>query len=412
MKEKPFPIEFLLLFIGGFELLVNWQQAAILNFISFFALVFLYLWFDQQLRGRISPQKKVKYERDQKIIFFLLIGLVLSLTMVESIFDRSRNTELSIHDGAMQMEAALNFLWRGKNPYAADYRATEFAKAADDIYTTQGVVIPNPAINYLIYLPANLLIGAPFYFLFRAITGFYDQRIIGLLSFVITLFIIDNLLTEEKMKRILTAALLFNPLFLWFFLDGRDDIVVLTWLLLTVLFLKKEKILASAAALGLACATKQTAWLFVPFYYAYLYFKGKDWRLVIKKTWLFPVVFLLIILPFLIWNPKAFYEAIIAYPLGITKNSYPINGFGAAVLLYKMGFARSVTDSLPIWKLQVPIVLFTGYLLLKRQKEQNSLANLVYHYAIFLFVFWFFSRFFHDNYVGFVSQLFLISYFL
>jgi len=40
------------------------------------------------------------------------------------------------------------------------------------------------------------------------------------------------------------------------------------------------------------------------------------------------------------------------------------------------------------------------------------LAYSILDYAVLIFVYWFFSRFFHDNYVGFVSQLFIIAYFL
>jgi len=393
-------------------LLMNWRQSAILNFIVFFGLEFLYLWFDNQLQGKINPKKKAKYQKHQKVLFYLLIGFLLTITMVDNIFIRSKNAEISIHDGAMQVETALNFLWRGKNPYAEDYGQTQFGQLATNIFTTQGVVLPNPAINHFIYLPANLIISAPFYFLFKAVSGFYDQRIIYLLAFVVCLFTIDSLFTEESKKRILTAALLFNPLFLWFFIDGRDDIFVLTWLLLTLLYLKKEKFLTSGAMLAIACTTKQTAWFFVPFYYAYLYFRNKDWQTVIRKTWLFPALFVLIVTPFIIWNPKAFFEAVMAYPLGMSKTSYPINGFGVSVLLYKMGFANSLTDALPMWILQIPIVSFVGYHLLKRQKRENSLSRIVFNYAVVLLVFWFFSRFFHDNYVGYLSQLFLIAYFL
>ena len=125
-----------------------------------------------------------------------------------------------------------------------------------------------------------------------------------------------------------------------------------------------------------------------------------------------PVLFILIIMPFVVWDPLAFFQDIYAYPAGTLSTSFPINGYGWSVVLYELGLVKNITDYVPLWLVQIPITIALYYFLIKNQRRRNSLAYSILDYAVLIFVYWFFSRFFHDNYVGFVSQLFIIAYFL
>jgi hypothetical protein len=414
-------LDFIIIFICGFLFLMNWDQTAILNFVIFFCLCLGYFLLDQKIFGA-NEETIEKFYRRKKFLLFIIIGFVLAVTIIMHIAWRAENHDLPIHDNVQQMEPAVEFLLQGKNPYAENYFKTELAKSAY-IMTTQGQVFLNPALYHMIKLPFHILASVPVHFLAKAFFNFYDERMAYLILFILSLFALFSLPNDRRHKFALTAFYVFNPLFLPFFVSGRDDVFVLSWLIFTFYFLKKDKILLSSLMLALACGAKHSAWFLVPFYYAYLYFRVIPRSLprqsalkvilqLLKRTYLLPVIFLLIMLPFILWNPVAFYQDTYAYPAGTLTTSYPINGYGLSVLFYKMGLVKNLTDYLPMWVIQIPITLLLFYLFIKKQIQDNNLARMIGNYAILILVYWLFSRFFHDNYVGFVSQLLLIAYFL
>ncbi len=85
---------------------------------------------------------------------------------------------------------------------------------------------------------------------------------------------------------------------------GNIDVLCFLFLLLT--WLLTERRWASAICLGLACATKQTAWFFVPFYLI-LIWKESIWIEALKRLLIAGGVALLINLPFLVWNAHAWF---------------------------------------------------------------------------------------------------------
>jgi len=439
--KRIFSLDFIIIFIFGFLFLMNWDQSAIFNFIIFFVLCLAYFWLDQKINYASDAITEDKLYRWKKILLFSIIGFVLSVTLVMHIVWRAADPSLPVHDNVQQMEPAVEFLLQGKNPYVENYFQTELAKSAY-IITTQGEVFLNPALYHVIKLPFHILASVPVHLLAKTVFNFYDERLTYLIVFILSLFALFALPAERRHKFALVAFYAFNPLFLSFLVSGRDDVFVLSWLIFTFYFLKKDKILLSSLMLALACTAKHSAWFLVPFYYAYLATRlrsdglSADWRIALsyggqvlnlwekikqilknilflfKKTWLLPAIFLVLMLPFIIWNPLAFYQDTYAYPAGTLVTSYPINGYGLSVLFYKLGLVKNLTDYLPMWVIQIPITLLLFYLFIKKQIQDNSLARMIGGYAILILVYWLFSRFFHDNYVGFVSQLLLISYFL
>ena len=428
--KKTLSLDFIIIFIFGFLFLMSWDHAAIFNFIVFFGLCLGYLWLDKKIIEITTEVHTEQFWRYKTILFFSIIGFLLCVTLVPNILLRHEDPNLPIHDNVQQMEPAIEFLLHGKNPYTENYFGTELEKSAY-IFTTQGKVLLNPALFHVIKLPFHILFSVPFQVVASQVFGFYDERMTYLFLFIISILVLFSLPIDKKNKFPLTAFFVLNPLFLPFFISGRDDVFVLTWIILTIWLLKKNKILLSSLTLALACSSKHSAWFLVPFYYAYVFSclqlnasaisskvsqKIKSiisslWIL-FQKTWLLPVVFLLIIVPFIVWDPVAFYQDIYAYPAGTLITSYPINGYGVSVLFYKLGIVEEITDYVPLWVLQIPLTLILFYLLIKKQLKQNSLSRLVFGYAVLILVYWLFARFFHDNYVGFTSQLFLIAYFL
>lgn len=92
-------------------------------------------------------------------------------------------------------------------------------------------------------------------------------------------------------------------------------LVVLAWFL-------RERRWSSALILGLALATKQTAWFFVPFY-AILLFRQHGFKETVYRLTIATGIFVACNLPFILWNPQAWVAGILApldplmFPMGV-----------------------------------------------------------------------------------------------
>jgi hypothetical protein len=416
--KKIVSLDFIIIFTFGFLFLLNWDRSNVFNFIFFFILLGVYLYIDKILNKDSSSDRKKQLVRYKTLLFFTIIFYLLTMTLIAHIGERIEKPGLPVHDNIQQVEPAIGFLLDGKNPYEEDYFGTELEKSTY-IRTTKGDILLNPSLFHCISLPWQFAISAPFYWFFNNVFNFYDQRIMYLIVFILSLFALFSLPKKRENKFILVALYALNPLFISYFVSGRSDVFVLSFLIFTIYFLSKKKFLLSGTMLALACTSKHSALFLVPFYYMYLFFKmkvGLGWKHKIKDmirlTWIVPVLFLIIIVPFLLWNATAFLEDVYLYPAGKIATSYPINGFGVANWMYELGLIENYTDYVPLWIIQIPLAIIMLIFMFFAQRKDNTLSRMIFNFASLIFVYWIFSRFFHDNYVGFVSQLFLIAYFL
>jgi hypothetical protein len=353
-----------------------------------------------------------------------LIRLVLILVMVtfacvvptaRYIFTRlqadSGNADLleaysHIHDGAIQTEDALGYLRRGKNPYSESYEDSLLV-----LHELPEIAV-NPAIDHYVYLPGILFLSLPSHALSTTLLGFYDQRIIYLIMYLATVLMVPMLAKSPERKLSLTAAVGLNPLLVDPVIFGMNDVVILMSFLMAAILLIKERPLLSALAFGLGCASKQTAWLSIPFYLALLV--GKPF----KRNWLYqawkPLGILLLVMvfvlgPFVAWDARAFIDDVFSYPAGTATLSFPIRGYSLAAMLLGLGIISSPFDQFPFWILQlvfgIPLLLF----LLKYQLAKNDGARMFVCAGLFLFGIGFLSRFFQYNYVGLVTTLITIG---
>ena len=54
----------------------------------------------------------------------------------------------------------------------------------------------------------------------------------------------------------------------------------------------------------------------------------------------------------------------------------------------------------------LPVLLW----FLRRQQQQNTLANACWHYGLFLLIFFFASRFLNENYLGYILAFLALGY--
>ncbi len=340
------------------------------------------------------------------IVLWLIIVIVIGSAFFSAIVVRHKTAPVyMIHDIILQQEAAIRFFLDGKNPYAVTYFGTPLEQwnysAAEE----------NPALYHFVMQPFYLLFALPFYAVSNSLWGFFDGRM-PLLFLFFMLLVFADILTKDKDKKLLFLTMLtFNPSILGYTLEGRSDIFMFAFLFVGLFFLHRKKYLFSGIPMGLAFAVKQSAWPILPFYFAFIYFKNKNILKTLRDLAPFVITFLAIIFPFLLWNQKAFLDSTVLYLSGATFRSYPISGYGLGMLLNQMGVIKDLHQYYPfiLWQAIVGIPLAAG--LIFYLKKSPSVSRLILTYGVFLFIFWYLSRYFNNSHLGYLSLVFIAAYF-
>lgn len=356
------------------------------------------------------------------LVKFTLVALIVAFTtlipMIGGINLRLRTegttnafiTTASMHDGALQTEEALKLFLAGKNPYSADYSNTLVALYPFNIADR------NPALTHYVYLPLNFLLAIPFYSAFESILGWYDQRLLFALGFLLVLFLVPLQARNKETRLLLWISLGLNPLITGMavagIVDGGNDYLVLSLIMLTAFLLQRGKRNLSAVPLALASGIKHSTWFFLPFYFAILLGEqpgSKSLREAVRPIAIFVGIVAATILPFFLWDPGAFLEDTVYYISGSSATPYPIDGLSFSNILLVAGLIPSRTAYFPFWILEL---LFGGSVLLvflKKQLQNNTLPQAWLGYSLFLGTTAFFSRFLNPNYLGYILALFALG---
>lgn len=365
-----------------------------------FLILLLYLILDLlKINGKV-------YFKFKDILLWMTIVIVVGSSAASNIIVRHQTSPVyGVHDIILQQEAAIRFLIHGKNPYAVTYFGTPLEQFN---YSDKEV---NPALYHFVMQPFYLLFALPFYFISNHTIGYFDGRIPLLFLFFSILLISSYLVKDRQKKQLFLILLTFNPATLHYLIEGRSDVFMYAFFFLGLYLLHFKKYLLAAVPMALAFAVKQSVWPFAPFYVVFLYFKTRSVRQVIKSLVPFIIVFSVITLPFFLWNQKAFIDSTVNYLSGKTAHSYPISGYGFGRVLNELGVIKDLKAYYPFQIWQIIIGLPVLIILLKFLKESPKINRLILVYTIFLFVYWYFSRYFHNSHLGFLSMLFITSYF-
>lgn len=404
LSMKRIPLESIFLIVFGFLFLRQKQSVDPLIFVVFIILCIAYI-----LIG-IGAMRFSDREKAQVFLLSVTIIFLIAVSLLPEISDRASGKSWIMHDNALQIEAAAEFLIEGKNPYVENYYETPM-KRWDKIVTSHGEVSDNYALIHCVKLPWHILSAVPFKLFFEKTINFYDQRMLYVFLYIFSLFLVYSLPSNYSDKRFFLVFYGLNPLFALQVVIGVGDVFVLTWVLLFIYLLKADKIMWAGFVLGVACASKHSAWFLVPFYILHLWLRYKELRTTILHSWPISIVPLALFTPFIIWDPVAFWQDIYQYPAGTLSTSYPINGFGFSMFLYSRGFIETIHSPYAAWMFQLPIGIGLFFYLYQWQKQRNTVSQMVLNSALFLFVFWFFSRFFNLNYLGYLLIIFMAAYF-
>lgn len=350
-----------------------------------------------------------------------LVGIVvmaLFLPTVKLILLRDQSGPASYtHDGGViQTEATIEFLLAGKNPYVEDYVDTPMAEWGFNEFRT--------ALYHYPYLPWTFVFSAPFYLIGQSL-GHYDQRWLYLALMAIALMLAPRLANTARAKLALVATLALNPVMNLDITFGQNDVYVFCWILFSLVAWQiwrthqiagtggRRWLWLSTIFFGLACASKPTAWFFAPFYGLLLLFDQSGQRLtwnvllqavrtLLMRVWPALLTFFLIVGPYIIWNPMAFYDDVWRWSNGQGETGYQIWGWGASNFVMALGWVNSRFEQWPFLILQAILALPLLLWFLWRQWRGNSLSLACWHYAIFLFAFFYASRFLNENYLGYI----------
>ncbi len=331
------------------------------------------------------------------------------------------------HDGGViQTEATIRFLLEGKNPYTEDYTDTPMAEWGFNAYRT--------ALYHYPYLPWTFLFSAPAYLLGQAM-GFYDQRLVYLLLFVLMLWMARSLAAARQAGLALVAALALNPIMALDVIFGQNDVFVLAWLVFALAAWEhwrrarahgtesRWSLVLSTVCFGLACASKPTAWFMAPFYGLLLAYDdprlaadgGRGlWRAtpqILKRALPALATFLLILLPYALWDGWSLYDDVWRWSSGQGPTGYQIWGWGASNFVLAGGLVADRLGQWPFWLLQIALATPILVWFIARQLRANTLSNACWHYGLFLFVFFYGSRFLNENYLGYILAMLAIGIF-
>jgi len=400
------------------ELLHDWlvdPYSLLLIAIAFGALT-VYAILDV-LRERFN---EVKVQRAKSALIWLII---LSTVVVQSVLlillRQATGPASYTHDGGViQTEEALKYILAGKNPYVEDYVDTPMAEWGLDYKT---------ALYHYPYLPWTFLFSAPFYLVSQATLGWYDQRFVYLFLFVITLLLAPGLAQKWTDKLGLVMVLGLNPIMGVDVIFGQNDSFVLFWIVLALWLWQRSRekgeargwgVLLSGVSFGLACASKPTAWFLAPFYFVYL-LSGEDISLgnlrglaisLLRRVIPLLVTLFVLVLPFAVWNWSALVDDVWGWASGTAEIPYQIRGWGFANWVLALGLVESRLDYFPFWIPELltclPLLLF----LIWKQIRTNTLGAMLYGYSALMLVFFYFSRFFNENYLGFILAFVAMAY--
>ena len=349
--------------------------------------------------------ENVVFKFKQIILWLLIFGVIGSAIFSAIVVRHKTHPVYMIHDIIIQQEAAVRFLLHGRNPYATTYFDTPLREWN---YSDKDV---NPALYHFVMEPFYLLFAIPFYFASNRLFGFFDGRMPLFFLFFAMLFLAGKLIKDKSKKLLFIILLAFNPAMLGYTLEGRSDIFMFSFLFLGFYFLYIKKYFLAGFPIALAFAVKQSAWPLLPFYFAFIYFKNKNLSKTLRDLSSFVVTLALIVLPFFLWDPKAFLDSTLFYLSGNTLHGYPISGYGLGMFFVQLGIIKDVNQYYPfqIWQFTLGIPL--AIILIKNLKQNLDVSRLILIYGIFLFIFWYLSRYLNNSHLGYLSIVFIVAYF-
>jgi len=398
--------------IGGllsqhaWDLMRNWltDPISLLLITLTFTLLGIYLLVDA-FRARLSQRTAFGLK------LILVLGIVTTTVVAQSsylvLMRHATGPAAFAHDGGViQTEEAVNMFLQGRNPYTEDYLDTPVAEWGLEQRT---------ALYHYPYLPWTFVASAPAKVVFDRWLGWYDQRFLYLALFALTMVLLPQLAATYGDALLLTMIVGLNPIMGSDIIFGMNDSFVLPWLVLGIWLLQRRRCLGASLMMGLAWASKSTSWFLLPFYVLYLARGARGLPAILhqaaRRLWPAAAVFLLLVLPFAVWDAPSLVDDIWAWSAGTSTTPYQIRGWGLSNLVLALGLVPDRQAYFPFWIAQLLVCLPLLLAALRWQAQRNTLGRMLYGFAVLFGAYSFFSRFFNENYAGFLLALLALAAF-
>lgn len=345
--------------------------------------------------------KSLRLNLKATVLFLLVFLLVIFPTFLTM---KARwggpHHELAHDGGTIQVEEAVKMILRGQNPYKETYHGTP-------LENWRGFM--NLAVFHYPYFPFSFLASIPFYGLGRLLWGGFDQRVIYIFYHMGSLAIAWFLFRKESSRLAAAAWIGLNPFIARYFPLGVNDTGPVFWILCGLLLLRRNYLVLAFTCFALACGVKQFALFLIPFLFI-MYFRiwgnPLDARERYMKTFgVWAITLGIVVLPFFLWSPVNFIEDVFLYSSGGLKTSYPIQGFHGFGFATFLLYFRLIPDGnvyFPFWILQFMFLIPAVILLSRRIWRKPRLDTALHGFWITLFIFMYFSRYLHGNFLGFI----------
>lgn len=314
------------------------------------------------------------------------------------------------HDSVVQFEEAIRMVRQKKNPYKEEFTDTALVRWKD--------WDQNPALHHFVYPPLLLYVSVPVEVVARKVLWkmpstveslgprFYDQRIVILAFFAGLLALVWHYLKDHPHRVGITALFVLNPWVGPFVVEGRNDVAMLFWVAAAWMAYETDQRRYGHLLLGMAIATKTLLLPMIPFV---VMAHRRDWKLCVPFL-LAPLLFTC--MPFLITDPASFLDDLVGAPSGLGTHPFHIRGpggLGFANLVLALGWAKSPEAYFPFSFFQAlayaPCLIW-GFRSLKKDPGNGNVF--LWSAAAILGVL-FFGRFIHDNYIGALLSMAVIS---
>lgn len=309
------------------------------------------------------------------------------------------------HDEVLLTESALSGITHGVDPYAMDFHNTIVERWVGHAGMSGYLNGEYPNWSHYVYFPGLLAVSLPPYVVLHGLFGWYDQRLVYLITLIILMIAFSRALRRSPVRDALLIAFFLNPFFSTMFI-GFNDIVAITALVLTALSFRRKKPYTSAVLFGFSLVSKQIMVLSIPFFLFLLVKSAKASRrspFIVLAT--AGTTAAAIIAPFFLWSPNAFIDDTVKF----FQNAYPIAGEGFSKLLLLAG-AVQPDSSYPFLALQLAFTVPVVVLLFRWLQRAWSPRRAMFATVLALLPMEFFSRYFQPSHAATLILLALAGF--
>jgi Glycosyltransferase family 87 len=297
------------------------------------------------------------------------------------------------NDSTYQVELAGDLLLDGDNPYGHDYRRSGLER----FYTFDGDVSERVrerevALEHYAYFPGTVITSAAWRLLPAPLD---DYRVFILLCTLGSFFAALAFRAPLAWRLAIGAAVVANPIAVrsaWF---GQNDAPSLLLTVLAFALVTRGRYAWAAASIAGAVLLKQFALVAVPFMAIMIVTRGAGREQLRHAAIAFGGVLAAGVLPFLVWDPVAFYEDTVKYGAG----TYRIVGYGLSAILVRLGIIDDREGAYPFALLAVLLWLPLTVWLLLAQRRARELWLGAAGFAISILVLLFIGRTFNNYYL-------------